>query len=283
MKLKTAKMLASVEEGIGWITFNQPEKRNAISLSMWEALGMILESFNNDPAVRVVVMKGAGGKAFVSGADISEFEAKRSNARQRAEYGEVAAAANRGLATINKPLIAMIQGYCIGGGLATALNADVRFATPESTFGIPAARLGLGYEMSGLRALLALVGPAHARDIMISARYFKAEEARQMGLINFVVEPEQLESEVTGYAQTIAGNAPMTIRAARRTLRELQKPEHQQDPVRFNVLLMNVLIVRITKRVVLRFVRNGPHFLKIDKGQRSVIAVAVARLSGFNR
>ena len=237
MKLKTAKMLASVEEGIGWITFNQPEKRNAISLSMWEALGTILESFNNDPAVRVVVMKGAGGKAFVSGADISEFEAKRSNARQRAEYGEVAAAANRGLATINKPLIAMIQGYCIGGGLATALNADVRFATPESTFGIPAARLGLGYEMSGLRALLALVGPAHARDIMISARYFNAEEARQMGLINFVVESEQLESEVTGYAQTIAGNAPMTIRAARRTLRELQKPEHQQDPVEIQRLI----------------------------------------------
>ncbi|MGB1189062.1 MAG: enoyl-CoA hydratase [Pseudomonadales bacterium] len=231
MDLKTTKMLASVENGIGWITFNQPEKRNAISLSMWAALGTILENFDQDPEVRVVVMKGAGDQAFVSGADISEFEAQRSNARQRAEYGEVAAAANRGLASIDKPLIAMIQGYCIGGGLATALSADVRFATPDSTFGIPAARLGLGYEMSGLRALLSLVGPSHARDIMISARYFKAAEALQMGLINFVVEPEALAFEVTRYAQTIAGNAPMTIRAARRTLRELQKPEQQQNPI----------------------------------------------------
>ncbi len=237
MDLKTTKMLARVEEGIGWITFNQPEKRNAISLSMWTALGTILENFNSDPKVRVVVMKGAGGKAFVSGADISEFEAQRSNARQRAEYGEVAAAANRGLANIDKPLIAMIQGYCIGGGLATALNADVRFATPDSTFGIPAARLGLGYEMSGLRALVSLVGPSNASDIMISARYFEAIEAQQMGLVNFVVEARQIESEVIQYAHKIVGNAPMTIRAARQALREIQKPEGLQSPERIQKLI----------------------------------------------
>ena len=141
MKLNTTKMLAHVEDGIGWITFNSPERRNAISLEMWEGLGVILENFQNDKDVRVVVMKGAGDKAFVSGADISEFDTKRGSAEQKKQYGEVSANANRWLGKLDKPLIAMIQGFCIGGGLATALSADVRFATPDSTFGIPAAKL----------------------------------------------------------------------------------------------------------------------------------------------
>ncbi|MDH5738522.1 MAG: enoyl-CoA hydratase-related protein, partial [Gammaproteobacteria bacterium] len=144
MELKTEKMLASVDNGIGWITFNNPARRNAISLEMWEGMGVILEAFQNDASVRVVVMRGAGGKAFVSGADISEFDKNRSNAEQKVAYGRVAANANRWLSKLDKPLIAMIQGYCIGGGLATALGADIRFATPGSVFGIPAAKLGLG-------------------------------------------------------------------------------------------------------------------------------------------
>jgi enoyl-CoA hydratase/carnithine racemase len=144
----------------------------------------------------VVVLKGAGTRAFVSGADISEFDSQRANAEQRQRYGEVAAVANRWLATIDKPLVAMIRGYCMGGGLATALAADVRIASSESTFGIPAARLGLGYEYAGVRLLVSLVGPSCAKDLLFSARQFDAAEALRVGLVNRVVEPEAAKAAV---------------------------------------------------------------------------------------
>jgi len=229
IKLNTTKMLASVNEGIGWITFNNPEKRNAISLEMWEGLGTLLEEFQNDSSVKVVVMKGAGGKAFVSGADISEFDKSRSNAEQKESYGKVAANANQWLARLDKPLIAMIQGFCIGGGLATALNADIRFATPESTFGIPAARLGLGYEYAGLKTLCSLVGPSRAKDIMFSARFLDADEALGMGLINFIVEKDEIEGRVKEYAQTIGDNAPLTVKAAKAAINEAVKDPAKRE------------------------------------------------------
>ena len=221
--LSTQKILADVRDGIGWLTFNQPERRNAVSLEMWQGIGDALEVFQNDSAVRVVVMKGAGGKAFVSGADISEFDAQRANAEQRRQYGEISARGGRALAQLEKPLLAMIQGYCIGGGLAIALNADVRFATPGSTFGIPAAKLGLGYEYAGTAALARLVGPSHARDILFSARFLDAEEALRIGLINFVVSESELEPRVQAYAATIAANAPLTIRAAKASLKAFER------------------------------------------------------------
>lgn len=214
--LGTAKMLAHVDgHGIGWVTFNQPERHNALSLEMWQGLADALLHFTRRDDVRLAVMRGAGGKAFVSGADISEFESKRANAAQREEYGRVAGQANRALARFEKPLIALIEGYCIGGGLATALAADVRFATPDSRFGIPAARLGLGYEYQGLAKLARIVGPSRARDIMFSARFMEAPEAQAMGLVNFVVERPEIEGEVVSYATRIAANAPLTVRAAK--------------------------------------------------------------------
>jgi len=229
MELKTTKMLAEVDDGIGWVTFNNPERRNAISLEMWEALGTILESFQHDPEVRVVVMKGAGGKAFVSGADISEFEKSRSNAEQRRQYGETTANANRWLAQIDKPLLAMIEGYCIGGGLATALAADVRFATPDSTFGIPAAKLGLGYEYGGLKTLSNLVGPSRAKDIMITARFLPAQEALDIGLINFVESRDDILEKVRAYAALIVANAPLTVKAAKAAVNEAMKDSGKRD------------------------------------------------------
>ncbi len=229
MNLTTTKMLAHIEDGIGWITFNNPARRNAISLEMWEGLGIILESYQNDDNVRVVVMKGAGDKAFVSGADISEFDSKRGNAEQKKQYAEVSANANRWLARMDKPLIAMIQGFCIGGGLATALSADIRFATPDSTFGIPAAKLGLGYDYGGLKALCNLVGPSSAKDIMFSARFLKVEEALRIGLINFVVERDDLEHEVKAYAKMVAGNAPLTVKAAKAAVNEAMKDSANRD------------------------------------------------------
>lgn len=218
MELNTERMQAHVEDGIGWMIFNHPQRHNALSLEMWQAIGDILEHFSNNDAVRVVIMRGAGGKAFVSGADISEFDSQRANAEQRQSYGKIAGRASRWLAELPKPLIALIEGYCIGGGLATALAADIRFATPNSRFGIPAAKLGLGYEFEGLAKLARLVGPSRARDIMFSARFMEADEAHGMGLINFIEPSDNIEAACLAYAERIVGNAPLTIKATKAAL-----------------------------------------------------------------
>ena len=229
LSLATDRMRASIEDGIGWMTFNNPARHNAMSLEMWQGIGDILERFQQDDAVRLVVMQGAGGKAFVSGADISEFDSKRSNAEQKAEYGRTSARGGRALATLSKPLIAKIEGYCIGGGLATALSADVRFATPDSTFGIPAARLGLGYDYDGLAKLSRVVGPSRARDILLSARFLGAEEALRIGLVNFVVERDEIHEEVVSYARRMASNAPLTMRAAKAAIDAWERGGRQDE------------------------------------------------------
>jgi enoyl-CoA hydratase len=237
MKLSTEKILAEIDDGIGWLTFNNPERRNAMSMEMWQGVGDALEAFQSDPAVRVVVMKGAGGKAFVSGADISEFDQHRASAEQRKEYAAINARGNRWLREIDKPLIAMIQGFCIGGGLNIALTADLRFATPESRFGIPAARLGLGYEYANLATLARLVGPSVARDILFSARFLSADEALRVGLINFITPDDALDAEVRAYAESIAGNAPLTIRAAKAALKEWERDPADRDLTRVETLV----------------------------------------------
>ena len=149
----TPKMLAEVNDGIGWITFNAPEKRNAMSLDMWQGLGEILGKLQEEKSLRVLILKGAGDAAFVSGADISEFEDKRSSQRDRDAYEAAFDDALDKLANFATPVVAMIRGYCIGGGLAIALNTDIRIATKQSKFGIPAAKLGLGYGFEAVKTL----------------------------------------------------------------------------------------------------------------------------------
>ncbi len=224
--LATGKIVAEVAQGIGWLTFNNPERRNAMSQDMWQGLGDAAQAFDADPEVRVVVMRGAGGKAFVSGADISEFEKHRATEEQRAHAAAIAARGMQAPARLRKPVIAMVQGYCLGGGLALALQADVRFATPQSQFGIPAAKLGIGYGYGGVAALARLVGPSAAKDILFSARFLQADEALRMGLLNFVVADAQIEEEVRAYAQRIAGNAPLSVAAAKAAV---QLFEHYAD------------------------------------------------------
>ncbi|RZJ26762.1 MAG: enoyl-CoA hydratase [Haliea sp.] len=221
--LQTEKILARAEDGVGWLTFNHPERRNAVSLEMWQGLADGLAALEADNDVRVVVLHGAGGKSFASGADISEFEQHRSNAGQRLDYAQIASRGQKGLAGLTKPLIAMVHGYCIGGGLAIALSADIRFATRGSQFGIPAAKLGLGYEYAGLAALARVVGPSTARDMLFSARMLGADEALRRGLVNFVVEEAQLEAEVCAYASRIAANAPLTVHAAKAAMRVFER------------------------------------------------------------
>ena len=229
MDISTEKMRAYVEEGIGWVVFNNPARHNAVSLDMWQSLACILESFHNDLSVRVVIMKGEGSKAFVSGADISEFDAKRSSIEQKQEYAEASGRAHKWIEKTEKPLIAMIQGYCLGGGLAIAISTDIRFSTPDSKFGIPAAKLGLGYEFSGLKALCNLVGPARAKDIMFTARLMDSQESYEMGLVNFVVDKDSIEDRVKAYAKIISNNAPLTIKAAKEAINEVCKDARERD------------------------------------------------------
>ena len=215
MDLGTTKMIARKEGGIGWMIFNQPEKHNAMSYEMWLAVPKIMADFEADPAVRVIVLTGAGERAFVSGADISEFESKRSAEENIKIYDAAGEAAQRALIEATKPLVAMIRGICIGGGLAIALNTDVRICSANSVFAVPAAKLGLGYKYAGIKRLVDIVGPAFAKEIFFSANKFTAEDARVMGLVNRVVSEPELESTVRTFAATISANAPLTIKAAK--------------------------------------------------------------------
>jgi enoyl-CoA hydratase/carnithine racemase len=228
-KTRTDKMLSRKESGVGYVIFNNPERHNAVSLDMWAATTDILESFRNDPEVRVVVVTGAGGKAFVSGADISKFESERSSTDAVAHYNVMVAKANQTVADFPKPTIAMIKGYCIGGGLGLALCCDMRIASDNSKFGVPAAKLGLGYAYPGLKRLVDVVGPAFAKEIFYTGRQFDVAEALAMGLINRAVPADDLENYVRNYADTIAGNAPLTLKAVKFIVGETVKDGSQRD------------------------------------------------------
>lgn len=226
---KTEKMIAQTDGAIGWITFNNPARHNAVSMVMWEALYDIVAGYAADDAIRVIVVKGAGEKAFVSGADISEFEEKRSSPQTVKAYNATAQRASRALKDINKPTIAMIRGYCVGGGVSTAMACDLRIAAEGSTFAVPAAKLGLGYEYEGVRKLMDVVGPSFAKEIFFTARQFTAAEALVMGLVNRVVPADRLEEFVRDYAATIAANAPLTVASIKTLVAQALKDESVRD------------------------------------------------------
>lgn len=229
LELATDKMIGEIEDGVGWITFNNPARRNAISHEMRHALIAILDAFERDDAVRVVVLKGAGDKAFVAGSDISEFKQKRANPELAAEYEAVSKRVAVAYDGLTKPLIAMIHGACLGGGINTALQADLRVAADDATFGIPAARLGLAYNYPGLKKVVETVGPSRALEMLFTARRFSAQEALQIGLVNEVVPRERLEARVREIAAMIADNAPMSVRAAKLMVREAMKDPDKRD------------------------------------------------------
>ena len=229
LQLQTEKMLAHVEDGVGWITFNQPNKRNAVSLAMWEAVPEIIEDFISTGDVRVVVLKGAGDKAFVSGADISEFEEVRNTPEQIEAYEAATGACHAALQSLEIPLIAMIRGFCTGGGMAIALSADLRITADDGQFGVPAAKLGLGYGYGGIKELMNIVGPSFAKEIFFTGGRFSASDAETMGLVNRVVSVEELEPTVSTLAKTIADNAPMTVKAAKAAVNEGVKNPDERD------------------------------------------------------
>jgi enoyl-CoA hydratase len=213
---------------IAWVLFDHVERRNAITAEMWRAIPGVARDLGADPEVRVVVMRGAGDVAFVSGADISEFGQNR-NAGNSGQYDLLNTTAFDALTAIDKPVIAMLHGFCVGGGAALALCADLRYAADDLEFGIPAARLGLGYGEGGVAALARLVGPSVACEILFTARRFGADEALRVGLVNAVLPKDRLEAAVRETAATIAANAPLTVSAAKQTVRNLGRPESQRD------------------------------------------------------
>ena len=209
---------------IGRMVLDNPARRNAIGGEMWRAIPVAMADFDADPAVRCVVIRGEGTVAFAAGADISEFEKNRSSEEGVRAYEQAVEAAHRAIEDSPKPVIALIHGFCIGGGLATALSCDLRYASPSSQFAIPAARLGLAYGVTGTSRLVATVGHAAAREIMFTARRYGAEEALAMGLVNRVLPEEQLDEYVRKVALDLAGNAPLTIAAAKAVIEAVIAP-----------------------------------------------------------
>ena len=214
---------------LGFLIFDHPERRNAISVEMWREIPLAANELNQDDSVRVVILRGAGDTAFVAGADISEFERTRSGGNVE-DYDKDNARAFASLAAIEKPVLAMIHGFCVGGGLSIAIGCDLRICSDDARFGVPAARLGLGYHYHGMEKLLRLVGPAYTKEIFFTARTdFGAQDAWRMGLVNQVVPKVELETFTRNYALTISRNAPLTIRSAKNTVEQLAYPPDQRD------------------------------------------------------
>jgi enoyl-CoA hydratase/carnithine racemase len=234
---QTDKLLARKEAGVGIITFNNPERLNAVSLEMWEAAKHALDTFAADDDVRVVVLTGAGGKAFVSGADISKFGSERATLAGVRAYDATTAATFSSIDEFPKPTIAMIRGYCVGGGLGLASCCDLRICSDNSRFAVPAAKLGLGYGYAGLKRLVDIVGPSFAKEIFYTARQFDAQEASAMGLVNRVVPVAELENTVRSITDMICANAPLTIKAVKYTVGEILKDETQRDVARVNEMV----------------------------------------------
>jgi len=225
----TGRVKTWVDGAVLHVRFNNPEKHNALSVDMWEAVPKLLDKAANDDAVRMVVFSGEGEKAFVSGADISQFEDMRAAKQAVKGYESMAEAALQGIYEFEKPTLACIRGYCIGGGVNVAISCDIRIASSDSVFSIPATRLGLGYRFSAMKNLTDLVGPGFAKDIFFTARRLDAAEALRIGLVNRVAEPDKLEELLAEYTKAITTGAPLTIKAGKRIIREVLKPDSEID------------------------------------------------------
>ncbi len=236
MKLTSGLVGAEAKGPIGWVIWDNPSKLNALSPGMCEDASSVIEDYAADPAIKVVIMRGAGRKAFISGADIKSFEKTRANTETTRLARETTAELRHKLIDLEKPLIAMIYGYCLGGGLGMALNADLRFASSDARFGIPAAVRGAAYGLDGLKSLVDLVGPSVAKDIMFSARRLHSDEALRIGLINRVVDAEELEDVTVAYAETLAANAPLSIRASKFFINQLGLERSQREEARMDAM-----------------------------------------------
>lgn len=212
-----------------FIEFNNPARHNALSVDMWEAVPVLLAFAEQDSRVRLVVFKGAGDKAFVSGADISQFEDMRAAQEAVTRYEAMAEAALMGIYNFSKPTLACIKGYCIGGGINVAISCDMRIAASDAVFSVPAGRLGLGYRYSAMKNLVDLIGPGAAKDLFFTARRIDAAEAHRLGLVSRVAAVDDLAALLAEYTGALADNAPLTIQAAKFITREILKASPEAD------------------------------------------------------
>ena len=227
--MSEGRIIAEKKGHLGRVIFDNPKKHNAMSKPMWDALAETMRKFDADNDVRVIVLEGAGKKAFVSGADISKFENERANAARIKEYG---VSVNRAYASVQyalKPTIAKIGGYCYGGGMGIAVCCDLRICSDDSSFCIPAAKLGVGYGHENTKVLMDLVGPSFTKEIFYTGRRFSAREARGMGLVNHAVTGAELDGFVDGYVDNMAGNAPLSLKTTNLIVNELLKEEDQRN------------------------------------------------------
>ena len=231
------KLIGRHAGNVGHVIFNNPTKLNAVSLEMWEKAFSVLEAFAKDPEIRVVVVSGTGGRAFVSGADISKFESERASEEAAARYNATSAKAYEALYNFPKPTIAKINGYCIGGGMNLAACCDLRYCNDGARFGVPAARLGLGYGFLRIERLSRIVGLPRAMEFLFTAKQYSAQEALDMGLMHGVAPTDGLDALVDGITAAIAQNAPLTIGLAKAAAREIAKPEAQQDHARLEKMV----------------------------------------------
>ncbi len=236
MNLTSGLVGAEVTGSIGWLIWDNQSKLNALSPGMYEDAIEVIKTFAATDSIKVVVMRGAGRRAFISGADISSFNKTRSSPEATKAAQVAPSTLRRMLIDLEKPLIAMIYGYCLGGGMGMALNADMRFASTDSQFGIPAAHRGVAYAPEGLKQLVDVVGPSAAKDIMFSARRLKSDEALRIGLVNRVVDAEELEKETIAYAEVLAANAPLSMRASKYFINQLGLERAERDYARMDAM-----------------------------------------------
>ena len=256
MNLTSGLIGAETKGSIGWLIWDNPTKMNALSPGMYEDAQAVIDAYIADPAIKVVVMRGAGRKAFISGADIKSFDKTRSSPEAMKASAEAPTKLRRTMLDMEKPLIAMIYGYCLGGGLGMALNADMRFASTDSQFSVPAALRGIAYAPSGLKQLVDLVGPSAAKDIMFSARRLKSDEALRIGLINRVVDAEELEANTIAYAEVLAANAPMSMRASKYFINQLGLERAQRDEARMDAMQREAEVSEDFKEATRSFVEK---------------------------
>lgn len=217
----TGRVLATVEDGVAHLVLSNPARYNAMSLGMWQSLAELTREADANPAVRVIVLQGDGDTSFVSGADISEFATVRDNPAQVAHYADTVRRAQEGLSACGKPVIALIRGICMGGGLGLALACDLRYCADDARFRMPAARLGLGYDLQGTRRMVDILGAARASELFFTARTFDGREAARIGFVHQSYAPDALAAAVRETTTAIAGNAPLTLRSAKLSVRHL--------------------------------------------------------------
>ena len=230
--MQEQKIIGRRDGAVGHVVFNNPTKLNAVSLDMWDGFVGILKDYAQDPEIRCVVVSGSGGKAFVSGADISKFESERANAEAQKRYEAISKEGYESLYDFPKPTIAKITGYCIGGGMNLAACCDLRYCNEGARFGVPAGKLGLGYGFMRIERLSRIMGLPRAMEFLFTAKQFSSAEAYTMGLVNGVAPEAELDAMVDGITGAIAQNAPLTIALAKAAAREIAKPESERQLAR---------------------------------------------------